>query len=207
VLATSLQVEDQVLTHLIAEQALPIGLIALDTGRLPAETLDLIARTEARYGVEILRIRPDPARIAALIARSGENAIYDSTEARKACCHVRKVEPLARVLAGCDGWITGQRREQDDGRAALAVVENDAAHGIAKFNPLADWTLGEVWAAARHLGAPLSAFYQRGYASIGCDPCTRAVRADEPIRAGRWWWESGVRKECGLHGAPERAAG
>lgn len=204
-LATSLQPEDQVLTHLIAQDRLPIALFALETGRLHAETLEVIAATEARYGLAIERIRPDPAAVAAYVARDGENGFYESLESRRSCCDVRKVEPLRRALAGRGAWITGQRREQAQGRGGLAVVEHDAAHGLAKFNPLADWTLADVWAAVRAFDAPINALALRGYPSIGCEPCTRAIRAHEDIRAGRWWWESSESKECGLHVAPSGA--
>lgn len=206
VLATSLQAEDQILTHLIALDRLPIAFAALDTGMLPQETLATLAATEARYGVSIERFGPDPAHVAAYRAKNGEHGFYESVAARRACCAIRKVEPLRRALAGRDAWITGQRREQDQGRAGLEFVKRDDAHGLLKFNPLADWTLDDVWGAARHLDPPLNPLHGRGYASIGCEPCTRAIRAGEEIRAGRWWWESGASKECGLHVAATGAA-
>lgn len=205
-LATSLQPEDQVLTHLIAEDGLAIDLFALDTGRLHAETLDVIAATEARYGRAIVLYRPDPAGVAAYVARDGENGFYESLESRRRCCDVRKVEPLKRALAGRGAWVTGQRREQAVGRGGLAVAEHDAVHGLAKFNPLADWTLADVWAVVRAFDVPINALALRGYPSIGCDPCTRAIRSHEDVRAGRWWWESSESKECGLHVAPPGAA-
>lgn len=205
-LATSLQPEDQILTHLVAEDRLPIEVFALDTGRLHAETLDVIAATEARYGLAITLYRPEPAAVAAYVASDGENGFYESLESRRRCCDIRKVEPLKRALAGRSAWVTGQRREQAVGRATLAEAEQDAAHGLAKFNPLADWSLSDVWAAARAFDVPLNALAGRGYPSIGCEPCTRAIRAHEDVRAGRWWWESSESKECGLHVAPGAAA-
>lgn len=205
-LATSLQPEDQILTHLIAEDRLPIEVFALDTGRLHGETLDVLAATQARYGLAIALFRPVPAAVAAYVASDGENGFYESLESRRRCCDIRKVEPLKRALAGRGAWVTGQRREQAVGRAALAEAEHDAAHGLAKFNPLADWSLSDVWAAVRAFDVPLNALAGRGYPSIGCEPCTRAIRAHEDVRAGRWWWESSESKECGLHVAPGAAA-
>lgn len=198
-LASSLQPEDQVLTHLIAADVLPIAIFALDTGRLHEETVALIGATEARYGRVIEIYRPDPTRVAAYVASDGENGFYDSVESRLSCCAIRKVEPLGRALAGRTAWITGQRRDQASSRAALAVEEADPAHGIVKFNPLADWTLADVWAFARAHDVPLNPLALRGYPSIGCEPCTRAIRVGEDVRAGRWWWETQDSKECGLH--------
>jgi phosphoadenosine phosphosulfate reductase len=204
-LATSLQAEDQVLTHLIAEAGLAIEIFALETGRLHPETLAAIASTEACYGVAIERVRPDPAAVAAYVKSDGENGFYDALESRLRCCSIRKVEPLKRALAGRGAWVTGQRREQAQGRASLAFEEHDEAHGLAKFNPLADWSLADVWAVVRAFDIPVNPLATRGYASIGCEPCTRAIRADEDVRAGRWWWESSTSKECGLHVAPAGA--
>lgn len=204
-LASSLQAEDQVLTHLIAEAGLAIEIFALETGRLHPETIAAMAATEARYGLSIERVRPDPAAAAAYVKSDGEKGFYDALDSRLRCCAIRKVEPLKRALAGRGAWVTGQRREQAQGRQSLAFEEHDEAHGLAKFNPLADWSLADVWAAVRAFDIPVNPLAARGYASIGCEPCTRAIRAGEDVRAGRWWWESSTSKECGLHVAPAGA--
>jgi phosphoadenosine phosphosulfate reductase len=198
VLATSLQAEDQLLTHLIAEAGLPIAPVMLDTGRLHAETLALADVTNARFGLTIERHYPDAEALVAYEARFGRDGFYDSVAAREACCAIRKVAPLERALAGRSAWITGQRRAQAQGRAALPFEESDSV-GRAKFNPLADWSLEDVWAAVRAFDIPVSALSNRGYPSIGCEPCTRAIRVGEDLRAGRWWWEASDSKECGLH--------
>lgn len=197
--ATSLQIEDAVVTDLIARAGAKIDLFMLETGRLAEETLEAKQAIQQRYGLEIAAYKPDPAEVAAWVARHGQDGFYEGVELRKACCAMRKVRPLARALTGRTAWITGQRREQAQSRADLREQEFDDAHGIEKYNPLADWTLDDVWAYARARDLPVNALYARGYASIGCDPCTRAIRADEDVRAGRWWWEANNSKECGLH--------
>jgi phosphoadenosine phosphosulfate reductase len=199
VLATSLQVEDAVLTDLIARTDAPISLFMLETGRLPQETMEARRDIEARYAVRIEAYAPEPEDIHDWVARHGADAFTESIALRMECCGIRKVRPLARALAGRSAWITGQRREQAVTRLALEEREFDVAHGLEKFNPLAGWTLEDVWAYARERDVPLHPLYARGYASIGCDPCTRAIRADEGVRAGRWWWETSDSKECGLH--------
>lgn len=203
-LASSLQVEDQILTHLIAEQNLPVSLFMLDTGRLHDETLALAAATEERYALSIERVRPDADEVAKYVARFGVDGFYDSLEARQACCAIRKVAPLEAALASTPAWITGQRREQTPTRAHLPFEERDQA-GRQKFNPLADWTTADVWAVARAFDIPVHPLSFRGYPSIGCEPCTRAIRVGEDLRAGRWWWETSDAKECGLHVALEVA--
>lgn len=199
VLATSFSAEDMVLTDLIAAARLPVGLVTLDTGMLHAETVAMITRTEALYGLSVAVFRPDPQRIADYVSAHGRYAFYESLELRKACCALRKVDPLDRALAGKGAWITGQRRDQGLTRAALPVREHDAARGIPKFNPLADWSWDEVRAYADAHDVPVNPLHARGYPSIGCEPCTRAVRPGEDPRAGRWWWEQWDSKECGLH--------
>ncbi len=198
-LASSLSAEDMVVTDAIARLNLPIHVFTLDTGRLHAETVDLITQTEARYGLKIEVFRPDPQSVAAYVAAHGENGFYDGLQQRKLCCAIRKVEPLNRALAGCDAWITGQRREQSLTRGGLDEVEHDAERNIAKYNPLAAWTWADVLAYAQRFDIPMSPLYARGYVSIGCEPCTKPVRAGEDPRAGRWWWENQDNKECGLH--------
>lgn len=201
-LASSLSAEDMVLTHLVADASLPISVFAIDTGRLHDETLALIDAAREQLGVAIEVYRPDPAAVAAYVADHGANAFYDSLDLRKSCCHIRKVEPLERALKGKRGWITGQRREQAATRTELAEREHDAARGIEKFNPLADWSWDDVLAYAKAHNVPINPLHARGYISIGCDPCTRAIRPGEDPRAGRWWWEQSDSKECGLHVSP-----
>jgi phosphoadenosine phosphosulfate reductase len=199
VFASSLAAEDMVLTDLILRAKLPIAIFSLETGRLHAETLGMIARVREVYGYEIALYKPEAAAIDAYVAANGLNAFYDSVEMRKECCRIRKVEPLNRALAGNTAWITGQRRAQSTTRAELAVQENDPAHGMQKFNPLADWSEDDIWHYLRSNGVPYNPLHDKGYPSIGCEPCTRAIQPGEDIRAGRWWWEQPESKECGLH--------
>lgn len=199
VFASSLAAEDMVLTDLILRAKLPIAIFTLETGRLHAETLGMVDRVREVYGAEIALYKPEPPAIDAYVAAHGINAFYDSVEMRKECCRIRKVEPLNRALAGNKAWITGQRRAQSTTRAELAVQEDDPAHGMQKFNPLADWSEDDVWHYLRANGVPYNPLHDKGYPSIGCEPCTRAIQAGEDIRAGRWWWENPESKECGLH--------
>lgn len=198
-LASSLSAEDMVITDAIARLALPIEVFTLDTGRLHAETVALIDEVERRYGLAVARHTPDAGAVASYVAAHGRDGFYESLAARQACCNVRKVEPLNRALAGRDAWITGQRRDQSATRATLAEKEQDAVRGIAKYNPLAEWSWADVTAYIARFNAPISALYARGYVSIGCEPCTKAIRPGEDPRAGRWWWETQDSKECGLH--------
>jgi len=199
VFASSLAAEDMVLTDLILRTKIPIGIFTLETGRLHAETLGMIARTKETYGVDIGVYRPNENEVASYVAQNGLNGFYDSIENRKECCRIRKVEPLKRALQGSKAWITGQRREQAATRSDLDVQEHDAAHGMEKFNPLADWTEEDVWHYIRSNKVPYNPLHDKGYPSIGCEPCTRAIQPGEDIRAGRWWWENADTKECGLH--------
>lgn len=199
VFASSLAAEDMVLTDLILEAKLPIAIFSLETGRLHAETLSMVERVKARYGYDIALYRPEPAAVERYVTQNGLNAFYDSVEMRKECCRIRKVEPLGRALAGKRAWITGQRRAQSSTRAELAVQEDDASHGMQKFNPLADWSEQDVWDYLRENKVPYNVLHDRGYPSIGCEPCTRAIEPGEDVRAGRWWWEHPESKECGLH--------
>ncbi|GAB3433196.1 phosphoadenylyl-sulfate reductase [Massilia solisilvae] len=199
VFASSLALEDMVLTDLILRAGLPIGIFSLDTGRLHPETLAVLDAVKATYDHEIAVYRPDPAAVEAYVSAKGLNAFYDSVELRRECCHIRKVEPLGRALAGKRAWITGQRRAQSATRADLAVQEDDPAHGMVKFNPLADWSEEDVWNYIRSNNVPYNVLHDQGYPSIGCAPCTRAIQPGEDIRAGRWWWENPESKECGLH--------
>ncbi len=199
VLASSLSAEDMVLTDAILRHQFDIGIFTLDTGRLHADTLNVIDAVRQRYGYDIKIFRPDPAAVAEYVASFGHDAFYESQDLRKRCCHIRKVEPLERALQGREAWITGQRREQAVTRAELKIQEFDTARGIVKFNPLADWSEAEVWAYLRKFDVPYNALHDQGYRSIGCAPCTRPTVAGEDVRAGRWWWELRETRECGLH--------
>ena len=199
VFASSLAAEDMVLTDLILKAQLPIAIFSLETGRLHAETLSMVERVKEAYDYDIALYRPEAAAVERYVADHGLNAFYDSVEMRKECCRIRKVEPLGRALAGKKAWITGQRRAQSTTRAELAVQEDDLGHGMQKFNPLADWSEQDIWDYLRNNDVPYNALHDRGYPSIGCEPCTRAIQPGEDVRAGRWWWENPESKECGLH--------
>ena len=197
--STSFGAEDMVLLDLICRHGLPVSIFTLDTGRLPEETYRLMQKVDERYGRCVSVYFPDAQAVHRLVAADGTNGFYESVEKRKACCAVRKTEPLGRALAGKRAWITGLRAAQSVTRARLAPREHDATYGIEKFNPLHDWAEAEVWTYIRAEGVPYNELHDRFYPSIGCAPCTRAVTAGEDIRAGRWWWERPESKECGLH--------
>jgi phosphoadenosine phosphosulfate reductase len=199
VFASSLAAEDMVLTDLILRSQLPISIFSLQTGRLPAETLAVLDKIRATYAYEVTLYHPDAVAVAHYVSTHGMDAFYDSVDLRKECCRIRKVEPLTRALAGKKAWITGQRRAQSSTRAELQQQEYDAANQLEKFNPLADWTEEDVWHYLHENRVPYNALHDRGYPSIGCEPCTRAISAGEDVRAGRWWWENPESKECGLH--------
>jgi phosphoadenosine phosphosulfate reductase len=201
-LASSFGAEDMVLIDLVAQHALPIEILTLDTGRLPDATHAQIDRVRERYGLAIRVLHPDVAALEAFVATNGSNAFYRSIELRRACCAIRKSVPLARGLAGMRGWVTGQRRAQSITRADLAVEEFDAERGIPKFNPLADWSEADVWHYLRSNAVPYHPLHDQGYPSIGCAPCTRPIEPGEDLRAGRWWWEQPEHRECGLHRRP-----
>ena len=199
VFASSLAAEDMVLTDLILKSRLPIAIFSLETGRLHKETLAMVDQVKEVYGYDIALYRPQTEAVDAYVAQNGLNAFYDSVEMRKECCRIRKVEPLARALAGNKAWVTGQRRAQSATRTSLMVEEDDPGHLMTKFNPLADWSEQDVWDYIRAHNVPYNALHDQGYPSIGCAPCTRAIEPGEDIRAGRWWWENPESKECGLH--------
>ncbi|RZT01846.1 phosphoadenosine phosphosulfate reductase [Duganella sp. CF402] len=199
VFASSLAAEDMVLTDLILKGQYGIGIFSLETGRLHKETLDMLDKVKAHYGYDIAVYKPQAEAVEAYIAQNGLNAFYDSVEMRKECCRIRKVEPLGRALLGNKAWVTGQRRAQAATRGSLMVEEDDAAHLMTKFNPLADWSEEDIWNYIRDNGVPYNALHDQGYPSIGCEPCTRAIEPGEDVRAGRWWWENPESKECGLH--------
>jgi phosphoadenosine phosphosulfate reductase len=196
--ATSLGAEDMVLTDLIARHALPIEIATLETGKLHGETLALIDRIEQHYGLAVEVYRPKSESVVHFVQTHGEDAMYRSIELRKACCGLRKLEPLARMLADRGAWITGLRREQSDARGEVPAIDRDDA-GRAKINALADWTWGDVWHYIAERGVPYNPLHDQFMPSIGCAPCTRAIAVGEPFRAGRWWWEDEAAKECGLH--------
>jgi phosphoadenosine phosphosulfate reductase len=198
VLANSLGAEDMVLTDLIGRHQLPIALGTLDTGVLHAETLAVLPRIRERYGIEVEVYRPVQEAVIEFVGRHGERAMYESVQLRKGCCGVRKLEPLSRMLAGREAWITGMRREQSDNRGSVPFEDQDDK-GRAKLNPLADWTWGDVWHYIKLHEVPYNALHDQFFPSIGCAPCTRAISLGEPFRAGRWWWEDESAKECGLH--------
>lgn len=202
VLANSLGAEDMVLADLLARHFPNIPQFVLDTGRLPEETLSLLANLREHYPqLNIEVYYPDAHAVEAYVRDHGINGFYHSQTLRKACCAVRKLEPLKRALTGRGAWITGLRREQSVTRDTVAFSEWDAVNGLQKLNPLADWTLKEVWAYIRHFEVPYNALHDQHYPSIGCAPCTRAISVGEDLRAGRWWWENPEARECGLHAA------
>ena len=199
VLTLGFGIEGQAITHAIAEAGAAIELVTIDTGRLFAETHELWAATEARYGVRIRGVAPEAVAVEALVAEQGANGFRRSVDNRVACCDARKVEPMVRALAGASGWLTGLRGGQSRARAATPLAQWDEQRGLVKINPLADWSGPAVRAYAAANDVPLNALHARGFLSIGCAPCTRAVVAGEDERAGRWWWEANEKKECGLH--------
>ena len=200
--STSLGMEDQVILHAIAVAKADIDVFTLDTGRHFPETLDVLNASELRYGIKIRVVAPDSAELERLVARDGIYGFRQSIESRKACCDIRKVRPLERALAGASGWITGLRREQSVGRGAIAFAQRDGVTGVMKLNPIADWSQADLDAFIVANSIPINALHRRGFPSIGCQPCTRAIQPGEDIRAGRWWWENEDGKECGLHARP-----
>jgi phosphoadenosine phosphosulfate reductase len=199
VFTTSLGIEDQVITAAIGAHRLPVTVSTLETGRLFAQTTALIGETEDRYGIVIHRFLPEQDDIDVYAGQYGLNGFYDSVEARHACCHVRKLKPLARALEGAQIWITGLRRGQSGNRASTPFAEYDGERNLIKVNPLADWDIDRIRAHVAANDIPVNPLHERGYPSIGCEPCTRAIKAGEPERAGRWWWENDEKRECGLH--------
>ena len=199
IFSTSFSWEDQVITHLIAAQKSEIKLFTLDTGRLFEETLYVWNRTREQYDVEITAYHPDHILLESFISEKGPNSFYESVENRKACCYIRKVEPLQRAIAGNELWITGLRAEHSPNRHDLPQIEWDENNNIIKYHPLLHWTTEELKAFIHSNGVPYNTLHDKGFVSIGCAPCTRAIREGEDFRAGRWWWEESANKECGLH--------
>ncbi len=200
--STSLGLEDQAVLNAIAATDAAFDVFTLDTGRHFPETLDTLQASEQRYGLRIRVVAPEAREVEELVARDGIFGFRLAVENRKSCCEVRKVRPLKRALAGAAGWITGLRRDQSTERAAVPFAAWDGEHGLVKLNPIADWTLDQLQAYIAANDVPVNPLHARGFPSIGCQPCTRAVLPGEDIRAGRWWWENEDGKECGLHNRP-----
>lgn len=199
VFSTSFGIEDQVITHFIFQNKLPIRVFTLDTGRLFPETYSTWSRTLEVYNQSIESYYPNEVDLQTFVSQKGPNSFYESVDNRKSCCHIRKVEPLNRALQGQSIWITGIRAEQSANRLDMSNLEWDAAHQLIKFHPIFDWSFDEVKTFVNKNGIPYNPLHDKGFVSIGCAPCTRAIREGEDFRAGRWWWEDASKKECGLH--------
>ena len=199
VFSTSFGMEDQVITHFILKNKLPIRIFTLDTGRLFYETYTTLENTNMQYNTKIIPYYPDAFSIENYVKTKGINAFYDSVDLRKECCHIRKVEPLKRALAGNKVWITGLRSEQSPNREKMPIIEWDEGNNIIKFHPILHWKTTEVLDFLHKNGVPYNPLHDKGFISIGCAPCTRAIQEGEDFRAGRWWWEDKSKKECGLH--------
>jgi phosphoadenosine phosphosulfate reductase len=197
--ASSLGLEDQVITHMISGINKTTKIFTLDTGRLFPETYSLISRTNERYDISIQIYFPDSGNVEKMVNIKGINLFYESIENRKECCGVRKIEPLKRAFEGLDAWVCGLRRSQSVTRSDMNLVEWDAANKLIKINPIIDWSDEDVMDYIRKNKIPYNVLHDRGFPSIGCQPCTRAIKTGEDIRAGRWWWENPEQKECGLH--------
>lgn len=196
--STSLGAEDMVITDLLHRHGLTVPLATLDTGALHAQTLDLLARLQAHYRCTVAVYAPEAQAVVSFVRDHGERAMYDSIALRKACCGVRKLEPLSRMLQGRTAWITGLRREQSEARGEVSAVQPDG-QGRIKISPLVEWSWADVWHYIATHGVPYNPLHDEFMPSIGCAPCTRAIAVGEPFRAGRWWWEDETAKECGLH--------
>lgn len=197
--STSLGPEDQVITYMISKINKNAKIFTLDTGRLFPETYDLIDTTAKKYNLKIKVYFPDASDVEEMVQEKGINLFYDNINNRKLCCHIRKIKPLKRATKGLDGWITGLRREQAVTRKNLQTVEWDDNNNLLKINPLISWTEKQVWEYIKEHNIPVNSLHKKGFTSIGCQPCTRAIQPGEDVRAGRWWWENPETKECGLH--------
>ncbi|MBF0619993.1 MAG: phosphoadenylyl-sulfate reductase [Candidatus Omnitrophica bacterium] len=202
--ASSLGAEDQVITHILRTLFPDVGIFTIDTGCLPQASYSLMRATEKRYGFRYDVLVPDAVAVGELIDQHGPEFFYKSIELRKACCYARKVSPLQKKLATLDAWITGLRQGQAATRAHVLPVERDDGNGLIKINPLAAWSLEDVWGFIRAHEVPYNTLHDAGYPSIGCAPCTRAVEPGADVRSGRWWWEAPEHKECGLHNRPNK---
>jgi len=199
VFSTSFSYEDQVITDMLMKMQLPVEIFTLDTGRLFPETYSTWVQTLEKYNNTIVAYYPDATALQDFVKEKGPNSFYESVENRKACCHIRKVEPLQRAIKGKKLWITGIRSEHSPNRNDMAPVEWDSVNGVIKYHPLLHWTTAQVKEYVRENNVPYNPLHDKGFVSIGCAPCTRAIRPGEDFRAGRWWWEESTKKECGLH--------
>jgi phosphoadenosine phosphosulfate reductase len=206
-LASSLGAEDQALTHMIANSGHQVRIFTLDTGRMFPETYDLLERTNRHYGISIEVFFPDGKKVEQMVNEKGINLFYESIENRKLCCGIRKIEPLGRAFRGLQAWICGLRREQSVTRFGIEPVEWDKGNSLVKVNPLAGWNEKQLWDYIKNNDIPYNVLHDRGFPSIGCQPCTRAVKPGEDVRSGRWWWEEPEKKECGLHNRPDAPTG
>src|SRR5690606_35435806 len=199
VFSTSFGIEDQVITHFIAESGSEASIFTLETGRLFPETYYVWNRTLEKYKLVIKAYYPDTHAVEEMVSRKGPSSFYNSGDDRKECCYIRKIEPLKRAIKGFKVWITGIRAEQSANREGMDMVEWDEANGIIKVHPLYHWTLADVEDFLKSRGVPYNPLHDKGFPSIGCQPCTRAIHPGEDFRAGRWWWADKSKKECGLH--------
>jgi phosphoadenosine phosphosulfate reductase len=199
IFSTSFGLEDQAITHLIVTSKIPVKVFTLDTGRVFTETYSTWGRTVEKYNLTISAYNPEASPLQDFISAKGPNSFYESVENRKQCCHIRKVEPLQRALKGNKIWITGIRAEQSNNRHDMPMIEWDEINQIIKFHPLLSWTWGQVKQFVSKNDIPYNPLHDKGFVSIGCAPCTRAIKPGEDFRAGRWWWEDNNKKECGLH--------
>jgi len=201
--AASFGAEDAAIMDMMIKINPDFRFFTLDTGRLPQETYDIMDVVRKKYNVEIEVLFPDAKEVEEMVRSRGMNLFYDSVENRKLCCKIRKVHPISRILGDLDGWISGLRKDQTEVRSTVKMLELDEAHGgIVKVNPVIDWTWDDVWSYIRKNDLPYNSLLDRGFPSIGCEPCTRAIKPGDDLRSGRWWWERGEHKECGLHIGP-----
>lgn len=200
--ASSMGAEDQVITDMLVKIDPSVKIFTLDTGRMFPETYDLIEKTNARYKININIYFPEREQVEEMVNEKGLNLFYESIENRRRCCHVRKIVPLKRALSNLDVWISGLRRSQSVTRTSVQMVEWDEGHKLIKINPLLNWEEAEVWDYIKKHSVPYNTLHDKGFASIGCQPCTRAIQPGEDVRAGRWWWENPKLRECGLHVKP-----
>lgn len=196
---TSMGAEDQLITQMLLEVNKGVSIFTLDTARLFPETYELIDRTNKKYGIKIAVFFPDYKEVEQMVAEKGINLFFDSIDNRHLCCQIRKLNPLKRALNGKEAWFTGLRRSQSVTRVDMQIVEWDENSGMLKVNPLIDWSEDDVWNYIDKHGIPFNPLHKKGYPSIGCQPCTRAIMEGEDVRAGRWWWENPDSRECGLH--------
>ncbi len=199
IFTTSFGIEDQVITDMIFKHDIPVKVVTLDTGRLFEETYKVYYNTLNAYHKPIQVFYPNTAVVEQMVSEKGPYSFYESIENRKECCNIRKVEPLQRALSGMDCWVTGIRAEQSRGRTDMSMIEDDEGYRLLKFNPLLDWTLDDVMDYLKQHHVPYNSLHDKGFVSIGCAPCTRAIKPGDDFRAGRWWWENNSGKECGLH--------